>query len=87
MAADTSWTLEPGAILLIGALGGVYVTRWRRVRAQGGLRGRREAPTWALVSFLGGVLALFVALISPVDRLADQAFTMHMVQQIGRAHV
>jgi putative membrane protein len=82
MPADTSWTLEPGAILLIGALGGVYVTRWRRVRARPGLRGRREAPTWALLSFLGGLLALFVALISPVDRLADQAFTMHMVQHV-----
>jgi putative membrane protein len=82
MPADTSWTLEPGAILLIGVLGGVYVTRWRRVRAQPGLRGRREAPTWALLSFLGGLLALFVALISPVDRLADQAFTMHMVQHV-----
>ena len=68
--------------MLIGTLGGVYVTRWRRVRAQGGLRGRREAPTGRLVSFLGGLLALFVALISPVDRLADQAFTMHMVQHV-----
>jgi putative membrane protein len=80
--ADTSWTFEPGAILLIGVLGGAYVTRWRRVRAQGGQRGRREAPTGRLLSFLGGLLALFVALISPVDRLADQAFTMHMVQHV-----
>jgi putative membrane protein len=82
MAADTSWTLDPGPILLIGTLGGVYVARWRRVRAQGGLRGRREAPTWALVSYLGGVFALAIALISPVDRLAEQAFTMHMVQHV-----
>jgi cytochrome c oxidase assembly factor CtaG len=82
MPADTSWTLEPGALLLIGFLGGVYIRRWRRVRAQPGLRGRREAPTWALLSFLGGLLALFVALISPVDRLAEQAFTMHMVQHV-----
>ena len=82
MAADTSWTLDPGPILLIGTLGGVYVARWRRVRGQGGLRGRREAPTWALVSYLGGILALVIALISPVDRLAEQAFTMHMVQHV-----
>jgi cytochrome c oxidase assembly factor CtaG len=82
MAADTSWTLDPGPILLIGTLGGVYVARWRRVRAQGGMRGRREAPTWALVSYLGGILALVIALISPVDRLAEQAFTMHMVQHV-----
>jgi putative membrane protein len=82
MAADTSWTFEPGALLLIGTLGYVYVRRWRTLRAQRGLRGRREAPTGRLVSYLGGLLALFVALISPVDRLADQAFTMHMVQHL-----
>jgi putative membrane protein len=79
MAADTSWTLEPGAILLIGALGGVYVTRWRRVRAR---HGPRAAPVVRLLSFLGGLLALVIALISPVDRLADQAFMMHMVQHL-----
>jgi cytochrome c oxidase assembly factor CtaG len=83
MAADTSWTLDPGPILLIGTLGYVYVARWRRVRtAHPGFRGRREAPTWALVSYLFGCLTLAIALISPVDRLAEQAFTMHMVQHV-----
>ena len=79
---DTSWTFEPGAIVLIGALGGVYVRRWRRVRAQ---RRPARAPRGAdgrLLSFLGGLLALVVALISPVDRLAEQAFAMHMVQHL-----
>jgi putative membrane protein len=83
MAADTSWTFDPGAVVLIGVLGGAYVVRWRRVRqAHPGFRGRREAPTWALVSYLAGILALVVALVSPVDRLAEQAFTMHMVQHV-----
>jgi putative membrane protein len=83
MAADTSWTLDPGPVLLIGTLAGVYVARWRQVRrAHPGFAGRREAPTWALVCYLGGILALIGALISPVDRLAEQAFTMHMVQHV-----
>src|SRR5438477_244270 len=30
----------------------------------------------------GGIGALFVALISPVDRLAEQLFVMHMVQHL-----
>jgi cytochrome c oxidase assembly factor CtaG len=34
------------------------------------------------VSYLGGILALIIALVSPVDRLAEQAFTMHMVQHV-----
>ncbi|MDX6724007.1 MAG: putative rane protein [Solirubrobacteraceae bacterium] len=79
MPADTSWTFEPGAILLIVVLTGAYVARWRRVRSTEGARG---APVVRLLSFLGGVLALTIALISPVDRLAEQAFTMHMVQHV-----
>src|SRR4029078_2286663 len=82
MAAATSWTFEPGAIVLVGTLGYVYVRRWRQLRAKGGLRGRGEAPNGRLLSYLGGLLALVVALISPVDRLADQAFTLHMVQHL-----
>jgi putative membrane protein len=79
MAADTSWTLEPGAILLIAVLAGLYLPRWRRVRATEGARG---APVGRLLSYLTGLLCLIVALLSPVDRLAEQAFTMHMVQHV-----
>jgi cytochrome c oxidase assembly factor CtaG len=77
--ADTSWTFEPGAIALIAVLGGAYIARWRRVRER---HGRISVSGWRLVSFLGGLLALAIALISPVDRLAEQAFTMHMVQHV-----
>jgi putative membrane protein len=77
--ADTSWTFEPGAIALIVVLGGLYIGRWRRVRAR---HGTVTAPGVRLASFVGGLLALAIALISPVDRLGDQAFTMHMVQHV-----
>jgi cytochrome c oxidase assembly factor CtaG len=80
MPADTSWTFEPGAILLIAVLTGVYVARWQRVRRSAD--GARGAPVVRLLSYLGGVLALIVALLSPVDRLAEQAFVMHMVQHV-----
>src|ERR687884_1397801 len=79
MAADTSWTFEPGAILLILGLGGVYIARWRRVRAR---HGTIVVSGLRLASFLGGLLALGVALVSPVDRLGEQAFTMHMAQHV-----
>ena len=83
MAADTSWTFEPGAIVLIGTLGYVYVRRWRTLRAQGGLRGRaRGADRAPRCRTSAACSPSFVALISPVDRLADQAFTMHMVQHL-----
>jgi len=79
MAADVSWTFEPGAIVLIAVLAGLYIPRWRRVRAR---HGGREAPVVRLLSYVAGLLMLVVALISPVDRLAEQAFTMHMVQHV-----
>jgi putative membrane protein len=77
--ADTSWTFEPGAILMIAVLGGLYIGRWRRVRQR---HGTITASGVRLASYLAGLLALVIALISPVDRLAEQAFTMHMVQHV-----
>jgi putative membrane protein len=80
MPADASWTFEPGAVLLIAALAALYVHRWRRVRAE--RDGARGAPTGRLIAFLGGLLVLVAALLSPIDRLAEQAFVMHMVQHV-----
>jgi putative membrane protein len=77
--ADTSWTFEPGAIAMIAILGGLYIGRWRRVRAR---HGTITVSGVRLASFLAGLLALGIALISPVDRLAEQAFTMHMAQHV-----
>jgi len=79
MGADTSWTFEPGAILALVVMTGAYLVRWRRARATAG---PAAASGWRLVSFLSGVLLLAAALISPLDRLAEQAFVMHMVQHL-----
>jgi len=79
VSADTSWTFEPGAIAIIALAAGLYVPRWRRVRATHGARG---APGWRLASFVTGLALLVTALLSPVDRLAEQAFVMHMVQHV-----
>ena len=76
---DASWALNPGALVLVAAIGYVYVRRWRAARAQAG---PRAASGWRLVSFLAGLACVLVALVSPVDRLAEQVFTMHMVQHL-----
>jgi len=44
--------------------------------------GPRAAPGWRLLVFAGGLLTLVAALVSPIDRLGEQAFVMHMVQHI-----
>jgi putative membrane protein len=79
VAADASWTFDPGAVALIVLACAVYVPRWRRARLR---HGPRAAPVSRLLAFAGGVLALIVALISPLDRLGEQAFVMHMAQHI-----
>jgi cytochrome c oxidase assembly factor CtaG len=78
-AADYSWTLDPGPILLVLVLVGLYVPRWRRVRAHDG---PRAAGVRHLVCWLAGCLTILLALISPVDTLGEQAFVMHMVQHV-----
>jgi cytochrome c oxidase assembly factor CtaG len=78
-AADTSFSLAPGPIVICLVLVAGYVVRWRRVRAAGSTRG----ATWPrLLAWLGGVLCVAVALISPIDTLADQVFAMHMLQHV-----
>jgi putative membrane protein len=69
---DASWTLQPGALVLVVAVTAIYVRRWREVHA---------SPA-RLASFLAGMALVLVALVSPVDRLADQLFFMHMVQHL-----
>ena len=81
MAPNLSWTLSPPSILAVAALGGAYVTRWRRVRGGRGARAA-DAPVWRLVCFSGALLCTLIALVSPVDALAEQLFSMHMVQHV-----
>jgi len=58
--------------VLVAALTFVYVRRWREVDASAG----------RLVSFLGAMALVVIALCSPVDRLGEQLFFMHMVQHL-----
>ena len=76
---DYSWSWDPGILLLLAVATGVYVRRWRQARASDGPRG---ASGWRLVSFLGGIAMVFIALISPVDVLGSQIFAMHMAQHL-----
>jgi len=76
---DASWTWSPGVLIALAAYAALYVGRWRRVRAE---RGPRGADFWRLAAFTGGLVAVFVALISPIDRLAEQMFVWHMAQHV-----
>ncbi|HEX2085325.1 MAG TPA: cytochrome c oxidase assembly protein [Solirubrobacteraceae bacterium] len=72
MSPDASWTFAPGAVVMLLLATAVYVVRWRRA----------EQPAGRLLLFLGGIVAIAIALISPIDRLAEQLLSMHMVQHV-----
>jgi len=79
LSVDTSWTFAPVVLLALAGYLGVYGARWRTARREGGAR---AASGWRLAAWCGGVLTLFVALISPVDRTGEQLASMHMVQHL-----
>ena len=58
--------------MLVAALTFAYVRRWRQVDGSGG----------RLASFLAGMALVLVALVSPIDRLGEQLFFMHMTQHL-----
>ena len=80
MSPNLSWSLSPGVVIAAAILGGVYVRRWREVRLGSSPMRLAEAPIWRLCCFMGAILAALVALVSPLDSLADQLFLVHMIQ-------
>ena len=82
MSPDLAWTFSP-VTLALALLGiGIYVRRWRAVRASGSPRAAAEAPVWRLCCFIGATLVVLAAFDSPIDSLADQLFAAHMVQHM-----
>lgn len=69
---EIPWTVSSGFAL--SAI--VYARGWARIR-----RTRPgQFPAWRLFAFLGGILALFVAVASPLDTLSESLLFMHMAQ-------
>jgi cytochrome c oxidase assembly factor CtaG len=57
----------------------LYLTGFARM---GALRRARLLGRWRAISFLAGIASLLVALLSPLDALADQLFSAHMAQHL-----
>jgi cytochrome c oxidase assembly factor CtaG len=72
VSPDASWTLSPGRSVLLSRATIAYVVRWRRVAREPSAAG----------PVLTGILVVAAALISPIDRLGEQLFLMHMVQHL-----
>ncbi|MBI3079654.1 MAG: cytochrome c oxidase assembly protein [Deltaproteobacteria bacterium] len=66
-------------MLVVAAFGSAYAAGWWRLRSKGY---HRLARGWQLGLYLAGLLVVCLALLSPIDRWASWAFTMHMVQHL-----
>lgn len=68
----SAWSLDPFAVLLLGAAGLAY------------RKGRREGPdtTARRAAFWGSLAAVAVALVSPVDAMSGVLVSAHMVQHV-----
>ncbi len=80
MQPDLTWTFSPGVLIGVAILASAYLRRWRAVRLSNPAQRARDAPIWRLGCFMASVAIVLVALISPVDALADQLFFAHMIQ-------
>ncbi|MGB2621683.1 MAG: cytochrome c oxidase assembly protein [Candidatus Acidiferrum sp.] len=72
----TEWDVPPAVTCALVLTAIIYVRGWVRIRKTRA----PQFPVWRLASFLGGVLALFVAVASPLDTFSESLLIMHMGQ-------
>jgi cytochrome c oxidase assembly factor CtaG len=74
------WFSDPLVLVPLALFAGIYVWRFARAREEEG--GRGAGPLQAL-AFGAGMLAIVVALVSPIDGLGEEyLFSAHMVQHV-----
>lgn len=74
----SAWAEEPWALAAIGAAAWLYARGAGRVWKRAGVG--RGVPLWRFRCYAGGILALLIALVSPLDPLGGALFSAHMVQ-------
>jgi cytochrome c oxidase assembly factor CtaG len=72
------WEVAPEALVVLSAIGTVYVRGWRPYHR----RVPARFPEWRMWTFLAGLLAVWLAAASPADTLAEELLSAHMVQHI-----
>lgn len=85
-AALTSWDWRFEVFLVLAFSATLYAVGWWRLRRRSASRASRSRwqakAYWRPLAYLGGLFILGIALMSPIDVLASQLFTMHMVQHV-----
>jgi putative membrane protein len=74
------WSIEPGVALCIAIPAILYARGTRALWRSAGIG--RGVKTLSVFAFASGMLALAIALLSPVDAVADSLMSAHMVQHL-----
>jgi cytochrome c oxidase assembly factor CtaG len=74
-AVWAAWTPDPLVLVPAALLAFLYLRGLRRWRGRS-----REHAWWQTACFFLGLATLVLAVVSPLDRLAEHHFSMHMVQ-------
>jgi cytochrome c oxidase assembly factor CtaG len=78
--AHLHWTFSIAILLPIAVYAYLYLKRFRQVRRTSGKRGASARHLWA---FIGSIVVLLAALVSPLDGLGeDYLFSAHMAQHL-----
>ena len=76
MSLVTNWEIPVEVTSVLVAVSVVYIRGWAALR-----RTRPTTiPAWRLIAFLSGIVALFVAVASPLDAFSETLLFMHMAQ-------
>jgi putative membrane protein len=74
-----AWSFDPLALALIGGAALVWL---RAVREVDAAHPRTPVSPWRTAAFLGGLAAIALALLSPVERYESALISVHMVQHM-----
>jgi putative membrane protein len=74
-----SWGWRFEIFLSLGLAAGLHLAGSWRLRRR---RGKNVVSVWRSAAYLSGLFTVAVALMSPIDTLAGQFFTMHMIQHL-----
>jgi putative membrane protein len=75
----SAWNLDPVIVTGLGVASVAYFAGLRRLWSRGAGRGITVTQS---VSFAAGITVLAIALLSPLDRLAQSLFFAHMIQHL-----
>jgi cytochrome c oxidase assembly factor CtaG/cytochrome oxidase Cu insertion factor (SCO1/SenC/PrrC family) len=74
----SDWDLRPDVFFVVGFVEMIFMAGWLRLRR----RNPRAVRMWQLALYLGGLGAILLALVSPIEALAEERLSMHMVQHL-----